>query len=64
MKTFLKLFFSEYLWYRKWHGGKWARTHVDHPVCSTLWLDIPDHADESYREPGWRGNPVFEDHRK
>lgn len=56
----LECFFSEYLWYRKLAGGKWMQTFVDHPVCSCLWLSVPDDADENYREPLWRGTPRME----
>lgn len=62
MKTILKLFLSEFEFYRRWHGGKWARTIVDFPVCSLLWLDIPDWADENYREPLWRCTPSFKNY--
>jgi hypothetical protein len=62
MKRLLSIFFSEYSWYRRWHGGKWMRTHLDFPVCSTLWLDVPNWATSEYREPLWRGTPTFEIH--
>jgi hypothetical protein len=38
------------------------RTHLDHPVCSTLWLPVPDSATPDYREPLWRGTPDFVDY--
>lgn len=59
--TFATCFLSEFRWFRRFHGGKWMRTHVDHPVCALLWLDVPDNADASYREGLWRGTPEFED---
>lgn len=60
MKRFLSLFLSEYRWFRRWHGGKWMRVHIDSPVCATLWLDVPDYATSSYRESLWRGTPQME----
>lgn len=60
MKRFLAPFLSDYRWFRKWHGGKWAYVHVDFPIASPLWLKIPDDADENYRGALWRGTPVFE----
>ena len=51
--------FSERLWFRRVHGGRWARVWIDHPVMSCLWLDVPDHAGPGYSEPGWRGTPEF-----
>ena len=58
----LECFFGEREWYRRLHGGKWMRTHLDFPVCSTLWLPVPDHATPNYREPLWRGTPDFVDY--
>jgi hypothetical protein len=55
-------FFSEFRCYRRWRGGQWRRTHVDHPVCSTLWLKVPDDAASDYSEPLWRGTPEIEDY--
>lgn len=55
-------FLSEYEWFRRFHGGKWMRSHVDHPVCSYLWMDVPDCATPDYREPGWRGRAEFKDY--
>jgi hypothetical protein len=60
MKTLLNIFFGEYRWYRKLVGGKWMRAHIDFPVCSCLWLDVPNWADMNYREPLWRGTPKME----
>lgn len=57
-------FLSEYEWFRKIHGGKWMRTHVDYPVCSCLWLPVSDDATPEYREPLWRGTPEFVDYDK
>lgn len=53
-------FLGDYLWYRRLIGGKWCQTHVDFPVCSCLWLKVPDDCDDSYREGLWRGTPTFE----
>lgn len=55
-----RAFLSEFEWYRRLHGGKWMRSHVDGPVHSCCWMDVPDHADVNYREPLWRGTPTFE----
>jgi hypothetical protein len=69
MKTFIRwiwfrILFGQYEWYRKLHGGKWMMTHIEEPVYSVMWLDIPDDADETYREYNWRGTPIYEDHTK
>lgn len=59
--NFLRIFLSEYRWFRKWYGGKWFQTHVDFPVCSFMWLSVPDDAEPGiYREPLWRGTPNVE----
>ncbi len=59
-------FLSEFLWYRKLHGGHWAQTMVDFPVVSVCWCDISDKAfaeyGEEYREGLWRGTPIWEYH--
>lgn len=62
MKAILVALFSEFEWFRKLHGGKWMRTNVDFPVCSLLWLTVPDHATPEYREALWRGTPEFIDY--
>ncbi len=38
------------------------RTHLDFPVCSCLWLTVPDDATPDYRETLWRGTPEFRDY--
>lgn len=65
MRTFIRsawlaIFLSEFRWYRKVHGEKWMRSHIDFPVCSACWMDVPDTADRFYREPLWRGTPTIE----
>ena len=56
-------FLSEYKWYRKLHGGHWEKWHIDHPVCSCIWLDVNQcSVGTNYREPGWRGTPLCENH--
>jgi len=54
------VFFCEYRWYRKMAGGKWARTHIEEPCYSLMWLKIPKDATTEYREGNWRGTPTFE----
>lgn len=67
MKDILRIYFgfSKYQWFRKWYGGVWGYTHVDLPVCSSMWLPVPDYAAdmEDYREPLWRCKTVIEDYR-
>lgn len=58
--TIVSAFMSEYSWYRRAYGGKWMQSHVDHPVCSCCWMDVPDYATLEYREPLWRGTPKME----
>lgn len=42
LKEFLRLWFSEYQWFRRWHGGKWSRWWIDLNLTrNPLWL------------PGW-----------
>lgn len=62
MKHLLSCLFGEYEWFRRWHGGKWARVHVDWPVASTLWLPVPADAGPDYREGLWRGTTSFHDY--
>jgi hypothetical protein len=58
--TIFRVFLSERRWYRRLVGGRWERWHVDHPVCSCMWLDVPMDAPLDYREPLWRGTPERE----
>jgi hypothetical protein len=52
---------SSFQWYRMAHGGKWFHVHVDFPVCSCVWCDVPDDAEPGvYREGLWRGTPTVE----
>ena len=53
---------ARFEWFRRLRGGKWMHAHVDFPVCSTLWMKVPDHATPEYREAGWRGRPNFRDY--
>ena len=67
MKKFIRwswfaCFLGEFEWYRRLYGGKWARVWVDDPCYSCLWLNLPDWANESYRELNWRGKPEFRDY--
>ena len=55
-------FLGEYEWYRRLYGGKWMQTHVDGPVNGCIWLNVPEWATPSYREPLWRGTPLFVDY--
>lgn len=39
MKNFLSLFFSNYRWFRRWYGGKWALSYINLPLSNPfVWL--------------------------
>lgn len=56
MKEWLKPFLSNYRWFRRWHGGKWALSYIDLPLtnpfvwhpgwgrpgCGVYWLERED----------------------
>lgn len=59
--SWFKIFLSDYQWYRRAYGGHWELWYIDHPICSSMWLDVKQcSVGTSYREPGWRGSPRCE----
>ncbi len=52
----------EFQLYRRLRGGHWEQWHIDHPVCSTLWLkETPCNVTAGTRPGLGRGNPICED---
>ena len=38
LRKILRLYFSGFKWFRKWHGGHWERWYIALPINSFCWI--------------------------
>ena len=58
----LIILFSNYEWFRKWHGGLWAYVFIK-PIYSYVWIKMAENCPKNYTEPSW-GSVKFVNYTK